>query len=65
MSVTRQAQKRIYSLNPAPIRELSAWLFDLTNQWEQRLDKLDLMLSKEKKDANSHKSQSRKGRKDG
>ena len=63
--VTRQAQKRIYSLNPEPLLELRGWLFDLTNQWEQRLNKLDSMLSKEKKDSNSYKSPSRKGRKNG
>lgn len=61
--VTRQAQKRIYSLNPEPLQELSGWLFDLTNQWEQRLNKLDSLLNKEKKD--SYKSQSRRGRKNG
>jgi DNA-binding transcriptional ArsR family regulator len=63
--VTRQAQKRIYSLNPQPLLELRGWLLDLTNQWEQRLNKLDSMLSKEKKDSNSGKPQSRKGRKNG
>jgi DNA-binding transcriptional ArsR family regulator len=63
--VTRQAQKRIYSLNPEPLQELSGWLFDLTNRWEQRLNKLDSMLSKERRDFNYHKSQSRKGRKNG
>jgi DNA-binding transcriptional ArsR family regulator len=63
--VTRQAQKRIYSLNPEPLQELSGWLFHLTNRWEQRLNKLDSMLSKEKKDSNSYKPQSRKGRKNG
>jgi DNA-binding transcriptional ArsR family regulator len=61
--VTRDAQKRIYSLNPGPLQELSGWLFDLTNQWEQRLNKLDAMLIKEKK--GSTKSQPRKGRKNG
>ena len=61
--VTRQAQKRIYSLNPEPLQELSGWLFDLTNQWEHRLNKIDSMLSKEKKD--SYKTQSRRGRKNG
>lgn len=63
--VTRQAQRRIYALNPEPLHELRGWLFDLTNQWEQRLGKLDSMLSKEKKDSNSYKSQSRKGKKNG
>jgi DNA-binding transcriptional ArsR family regulator len=61
--VTHQAQKRIYSLNPEPLLELRGWLLDLTNQWEQRLNKLDSMLSKEKRDSNSFRSQSRKGRK--
>jgi DNA-binding transcriptional ArsR family regulator len=63
--VTRQAQKRIYSLNPEALQELSGWLFDLTNQWDHRLNKLDSMLSKEKKNSNSYKSQSRRGRKNG
>ena len=64
--VTRQAQKRIYSLNPEALRELRGWLFDLTNQWEQRLNKLDAMLSKEKRDSNSYKSNpTKRGRKNG
>jgi DNA-binding transcriptional ArsR family regulator len=63
--VTRQAQKRIYSLNPEPLQELSGWLFDLTNQWERRLNKLDAILSREKKESTSYKSQPRKGRKNG
>ena len=63
--VTRQAQKRIYSLNPEPLRELGGWLFDLTNQWEQRLNKLESMLRSEKKTSRPNKSQSRKRRKNG
>jgi DNA-binding transcriptional ArsR family regulator len=64
--VTRQAQKRIYSLNPEALQELRGWLFDLTNQWEQRLNKLDAMLSKEKRDSNSYKSNpTKRGRKNG
>jgi DNA-binding transcriptional ArsR family regulator len=63
--VTRQAQMRIYSLNPQPLLELRDWLLDLTHQWEQRLDKLDSMLRQEKKESDSYKSPSRKGRKNG
>ena len=63
--VTRQAQKRIYSLNPEPLQELSGWLFDLTNQWEQRLNRIDAMLGKEKKDSSSYKPHPSKGRKSG
>jgi DNA-binding transcriptional ArsR family regulator len=63
--VTHHAQKRIYSLNPAPLLELRGWLLDLTNQWEQRLNKLDSMLSNEKKDSNPDKSPTTKRRKNG
>jgi DNA-binding transcriptional ArsR family regulator len=63
VSVTRQAQKRIYSLNPEPLRELSGWLFEITNQWEQRLDKLDSLLIKQKNELlESPHSQSKKGK---
>src|SRR3954470_19409059 len=48
--VTRQAQKRIYSLNPEPLQALGGWLYDLTTQWEQRLDKLAAVLEKEKRE---------------
>ena len=48
VSVTRPAQKRIYSLNPEPLQQLGGWLFDLTNQWEQRLDKLESLLKQQK-----------------
>jgi DNA-binding transcriptional ArsR family regulator len=63
VSVTRQAQKRIYSLNPKPLHDLGGWLFDLTNQWEQRLDKIESLLSEEKsKNADSPKSPTKKGK---
>lgn len=63
VSVVRQAQKRIYSLNPRPLQELAGWLFDLTNQWEQRLDNLESLLKEEKKKSSgSQKSPSRKGK---
>ena len=63
VSVTRQAQKRIYSLNPQPLQELGGWLFELTNQWEQRLDKLEALLIKDKnRMPDSHKPLSRKGK---
>ena len=48
VSVTRQAQKRIYHLNPEPLQDLGNWLFEITNQWEQRLNKLDSLLTKER-----------------
>lgn len=47
--VTRDAQKRIYSLNPQPLLQLGYSLFEIANQWERRLNRLDALLSKEKK----------------
>ena len=63
VSVTRQAQKRIYSLNPEPLQELGGWLFEITNQWNQRLNKLESLLIKEKnRIPDSHQSPSKKGK---
>jgi DNA-binding transcriptional ArsR family regulator len=63
VSVAREAQKRIYSLNPKPLQEVAGWLFDLTNQWEQRLDNLESLLSEEKtKNSGSSKPPTRKGK---
>jgi DNA-binding transcriptional ArsR family regulator len=63
VTVERQAQKRIYSLNPKTLRDLAGWLFDLTTQWEQRLDNLESLLREEKRNSpDSHKSQSKKGK---
>jgi DNA-binding transcriptional ArsR family regulator len=39
--VTRaRAQRRLYSLNPAPLAEVDAWLARCRNVWEERLDSL-------------------------
>jgi len=39
--VTRaQAQRRLYSLNPAPLTEVDAWLARCRNFWQERLDSL-------------------------
>ena len=63
VSVTRQAQKRIYSLNPQSLHEVSAWLFEITNQWEQRLDKLQsLLVTQKNKTPVSPRSPSKKGK---
>ena len=63
VTVEHQAQKRIYSLNPKSLHDLAGWLFDLTNQWEQRLDNLESVLREEKKkNPESQKPQSKKGK---
>ena len=42
--VRPQAQRRIYSLDPAPLEELDAWLAHHRSFWRQRLDALDTQL---------------------
>jgi DNA-binding transcriptional ArsR family regulator len=39
-----QAQRRLYSLDPAPLAELDEWLGRYRSFWRQRLDALDTEL---------------------
>ncbi len=38
------AQRRVYSLDPAPLSEVDAWLTTYRPFWENRLDALDVQL---------------------
>ena len=42
--VRGEAQRRVYSLDPAPLAELDAWLGRYRSFWAQRLDALDTQL---------------------
>ena len=44
-SVRRDAQRRIYRLNPAGLKELDEWLQPFRAFWERRLDAMELTLS--------------------
>lgn len=39
--VRAEAQRRIYALNPAPLRELDRWLEPYRKVWADRLDALE------------------------
>jgi DNA-binding transcriptional ArsR family regulator len=39
------AQRRLYSVNPAPLAELDAWLAPYRRLWAQRLDQLEARLN--------------------
>jgi DNA-binding transcriptional ArsR family regulator len=39
-----EAQRRIYSLDPAPLAEVDAWLEQYRGFWANRLDALDVQL---------------------
>jgi DNA-binding transcriptional ArsR family regulator len=45
--VEKQAQRRLYRLNPQPMHELGAWVQQLTNVWEKRYTALDRVLLEE------------------
>jgi DNA-binding transcriptional ArsR family regulator len=44
--VRRDAQHRLYSLNPAPLAELDEWLERYRRFWSSRLDALDTELQR-------------------
>ena len=47
VTVRADAQRRIFSLNPAPLAELDAWLQPFRRFWEDRLDALETHLDQE------------------
>ena len=47
VTVRKDAQRRLYSLNPAPLKELDLWLARYRRFWTDRLDALEAHLNKE------------------
>ena len=47
VTVRKDAQRRLYSLNPAPLKELDVWLAQYRRFWTSRLDALEAHLDKE------------------
>jgi len=47
VTVRKDAQRRLYRLNPAPLAELDAWLAGYRRFWADRLDALEAHLDKE------------------
>ena len=48
--VRLQAQRRIYSLDPAPLAELDAWLGRYRGFWSQRLDALETEIRRDRRE---------------
>jgi DNA-binding transcriptional ArsR family regulator len=44
VDVRVDAQRRIYALRPAPLRELEAWLETYRRLWEENFQRLDALL---------------------
>ncbi len=45
--VEKRAQKRIYYVNPEPMKELEKWIQIFTKDWQDRHDRLEAMLKKQ------------------
>jgi DNA-binding transcriptional ArsR family regulator len=45
--VEKRAQKRIYYVNPEPMKELERWIQTFTKDWQDRHDRLETMLKKQ------------------
>lgn len=45
VSVERKGQQRLYSINPAPLRELDQWLQPYRQFWADKLDALEAHLN--------------------
>ena len=50
MRVRGEAQRRVYSLDPAPLAEVDAWLARYRAFWTNRLDALDTQLRRARKE---------------
>src|ERR1700722_18514564 len=63
VDVRVDAQRRIYALRPAPLRELEAWLERYRDIWEQNFQRLDAVLEEMKAgEANPKKKKRRRAK---
>ena len=46
VTVRAEGKRRLYALDPAPLRELDAWLAPYRRLWAQRLDALDTEIAR-------------------
>lgn len=51
VEVRTDAQRRLYSVNPGPLRDLDVWLAPYRKMWSSRLDDLERHLDNMTKDA--------------
>ena len=49
LKMEKQAQSRIYSINPSAMRSLEEWVKKMTQIWDTRFAALDKVLENEKK----------------
>lgn len=49
VQVEKKAQQRIYSINTAPMIEMDDWLHKLQKHYQERYDRLEALLEREKR----------------
>jgi DNA-binding transcriptional ArsR family regulator len=54
--VKKQAQQRIYEMNPAALLELEDWAQHTAQLWNERFDALDRLLQEEKQKLSHHQT---------
>ncbi len=54
IGMEKRAQQRIYHINKNAIHELDTWIKHMTNLWNKRLDRLEHILTQEKKKGGKH-----------
>jgi DNA-binding transcriptional ArsR family regulator len=53
VEVRQEAQRRVYTLRPQPLSEVSDWLSRYLSLWEQRLDALHTEIARGKRERRS------------
>lgn len=54
VDVRVDAQRRVYSLRPAPLKELEVWIERYRQVWEKNFQRLDTLLMEMKKKEKKH-----------
>lgn len=55
VDVRKDAQRRIYSIRPEPLRELDDWIDQYRSLWDQRFDNLAAHLARRKREQSAEK----------
>ena len=61
VQVRSDGKRRLYALDPAPLRELDAWLERYRDLWAQRLDALDTEIARGRRRGRAESARERTG----
>ncbi len=52
VDMEKRGQQHLYQINPQPMKELEGWIHKMTTLWDDRFNRLDKLLEKEKRKMN-------------